>query len=418
MNGHVGNGWRHHPSDTAGTAGLTRSRERLALIARVGQIITSRLELDGLLQAAADAIHEMLRYPNVDIPLLDPLDPKTLVVAVRGGHYKRLIRQVDRLPLSRGVMGAAVRQKRPQLVNDVARDRRYVSPPGVTGIRAELAVPIRLGQEILGVLNVESERPFDDEDVSSLQWIAGYLAAAVRNARLHESAQRRAAREERHRLARDLHDSVVQQLFSASLLARSLAASAAPRALGRPLQRVMDLTGNALAEMRLLMADLSSAESADASSAGAGADRVRESGLPAALERYAADLSGQRLRIVVQAGEYQRQPLETERALYRIAQEAINNVVKHARARTVRLTLDSRSVLRLEVRDDGIGGGGRAAGGRSTANRRTGHGLISMRSRAESLGGRLWVHSRHGRGTTVKVTLPLPDLTRARSYAS
>ena len=85
---------------------------RFALIARVARIVTSGLELEAVLQNAADAIHELLRYPNVDIPLVDRDDPGVLVVRARGGLYKRLIRHEDRLSVREGIMGSAVRERR------------------------------------------------------------------------------------------------------------------------------------------------------------------------------------------------------------------------------------------------------------------------------------------------------------------
>src|SRR5262249_34495928 len=142
---------------------------RLALIARIGRIITSGLELNELLQTAADAIHDLLGYPNIAIPLLDPGDPQTLCIRTVGGHYRELVHTQYRLSISCGIMGAAVRERRVQLVNDVQADPRYVPTPGCVGIRAELAVPILLGEQVLGVLNAESSEPFNDEDAMSLQ---------------------------------------------------------------------------------------------------------------------------------------------------------------------------------------------------------------------------------------------------------
>ena len=166
-----------------------RRGERLRTLARIGSIITAGLEPEELLQRTADAIHERLGYPNVAIPLLDPQDPGTLVIGVLGGHYRHHIEPGMRQPVTQGIMGAAVRERRTQLVNDVAADPRYIRPPGAAGIRAELAVPILLGEETLGVLNVESGSPFDEEDQTALGVVADHLAVALRNARLFGQAQ-------------------------------------------------------------------------------------------------------------------------------------------------------------------------------------------------------------------------------------
>src|SRR6188508_434638 len=136
--------------------------ERLRLLARVGQIMASDLALYDMLQKTADALHELLGFDNVDLPLLDEQDPSTLVIRVRGGSYKREIRHEDRIAVSRGVMGAAIRERRTQRVDDIASDPRYVQPPSGLTMRAELAVPILHAGLPLGVVNVEGPEPFSD----------------------------------------------------------------------------------------------------------------------------------------------------------------------------------------------------------------------------------------------------------------
>jgi signal transduction histidine kinase len=392
--------------------------ERLALIARIGQIATSGLDLDELLQRAADAIHELLDYPNVDIPLIDTADPQTLVIRARGGSYKHRITWEDRLPISTGIMGAAVRERRLQLVNDVRADPRYVTPPaGDVRSRAELAVPILLGDQALGVLNVESDRTFDQEDAASLQIVADSLAVAVRNARLFESAQRVAVLEERQRLSRDLHDSVTQHLFSLTLLSQSLAPTwRRSLAEGEQLtQRVLELTRAGLAEMRALLAELRPSEPVPelerAEMALSGLASLRRDGLAVALQRHAAHLAGLGPPVAMDVDPRVELPFERAEVLYRIAQEALNNAVKHARARrvTVRLRADAENA-RLEVSDDGVGFTVPSA--LDPALRATGMGglgLVGMRERAESIGARLRLRSAPGEGTTIEVVVPIEE---------
>jgi signal transduction histidine kinase len=386
-----------------------RRTERLALIARIGHIITADLTLDDLLERAAEAIHELLGYPNVDIPLVHPRDPDTLVVRARGGAYKRHIAGEDRLPTTQGIMGAAVRERRVQLVNDVSRDPRYVRPTGAVEVKSELAVPIVLGEHVLGVLNVESDRPFDQEDATSLQIIADHLAVAIRNARLFESAQTLAVLEERERLSRDLHDSVTQMLFSVTLVAQSLIpAWRQDRAEGEArAQRLLTLSRLALAEMRALIADLRLDVPAHDSLQGVapvGLSRVRREGLPAALRGYAEEISDGTLEVVLELEGYRPQPFEREEALFRIGQEALNNVVKHAQARRVAIGLrQDREGIHLRVKDDGCGFDPSALGGPGAAG---GLGLVGMHERARALKGELRFESAPGAGAAVTVTVP------------
>ncbi|MBC8139607.1 MAG: GAF domain-containing protein [Fibrella sp.] len=166
-----------------------RRTERFALIARIGSIITANLRLDDLIQNTADAIHELLGYPNVAIPLIDSTDPDLMVLRHFGGQYKEFMRGEYRLPLSSGLMGAAARARQTILVNDVSADPRHMPTPGAVGINAELVVPILLSDQIFGVLNVESGSSFSEEDAAILRIVADQLAVAIENARLFKGKQ-------------------------------------------------------------------------------------------------------------------------------------------------------------------------------------------------------------------------------------
>jgi two-component system NarL family sensor kinase len=236
-----------------------REIDRLRLIARIAAGMHEEHSLDELLQGTADAIHEMLGFPNVDIPMLDPQDPFTLIVSIRGGHYKRAIRHVDRIPLGRGIMGSAVRARRTELVNDVRSDPRYVCPPGVEPAVAELAVPIRVAGEVVGVVNIESHQPFDEADRLSIESVADFLGIAIRNLRLIPAAREAAVLTERTRLARELHDNVTQILSSMSLLTQSIGSAwqRDPAEGQRRVARLAELAQTAFVEMRMLLRELS-----------------------------------------------------------------------------------------------------------------------------------------------------------------
>jgi len=170
-----------------------RRSEQLTLIARIGRSLTADLPLSELLQSAADSIHELLVYPNVAIALIDPADPTTMVLRTFGGAYRTMVGGEHHLPISAGIMGEAARTRQTQLVNDVASDPRYILPPGAVGIRAELAVPMVSGDQVLGVLNLESGDPFSEDDATTIQIVADQLTAAI-NARLFEGERQRTAR--------------------------------------------------------------------------------------------------------------------------------------------------------------------------------------------------------------------------------
>jgi signal transduction histidine kinase len=402
----IANAWRYEDE--------RQRADRMALVARVARLVTADLRLDELLQRAADAIHELLGFPNLAIPLIDPEQPGMLVLSVKGGHYKQRIPGEYRIPITSGLMGEAARTRRTILVNDVTADPRYLPTPGGTPARAELAAPILLGDRVLGVVNVERDEPFSDEDAAIVGIIADQLAVAIENARLYASAQQVAVLEERQRLARELHDAVTQHLSSLTLMAQTLGpAYSRDREEGESrARRVVELSQVALDEMRVLLAELRprardrTSPEAEAP-AGSARARLRHHGLAEALALLAGDVSCDALPVDADLTRYVPRPLAEEEALYRIAQEALSNVVKHAGATYVQLQLatSGRNTV-LTITDDGRGF--------TTSVERTGEhavqmgglGLLTMRERAAALGATIRIDSETGQGTTIEVVVP------------
>lgn len=381
---------------------------RFALIARVTATVGLIDDLDMMLQSVADTVHETLGFANVDIPLIDPAQPGVLVIRIRGGDYKRRIRHEDRMPITLGIMGAAAREKATQLVNDVRNDPRYVTPPGVAPPRAELAIPIQLRGQLLGVLNVESEQRFDALDVTSLEIIASHVAVAIQNIQLAARSREAAILGERQRLARELHDNVTQILSSMSLLSQSLpqAWRRDPIEGERRAQRVHELAQAGFAELRALLRELTPPEVhhdtiSKSSLALVGFERLRDEGLPSALEPMLKRMLPDSVQLVLHFEDYAQQDLAHEEALYRVCQEAISNVIKHAEAQRVDVTTQiTHRLLMLSICDDGEG---------IPSARRKGLGLTSMRERLEGLGGVLRILPRAPRGTVIECALPRKD---------
>jgi signal transduction histidine kinase len=384
-----------------------RRAARFALIARVTAALGASSDVDQVLQRVADAVHELLGFANVDIPLLDPEDPSVLVIRIRGGQYKQRIQHEDRIPVTRGIMGAAVREGSSQCVNDVRSDPRYITPPGVTPPQAELAIPIVLAGEVLGVLNVESGQPFDALDVASLEIVASHLAVAIENARLVAGARDVAILAERQRLARELHDNVTQILSSINLITQSLpqALRKNPQEAERRAQRLHELAQTGFAELRALLRELTPPEQPQrptisrSGRAFLGMERLREGGLPAAITPLVQRMVPESIRLVLNIGAYSLQQLDHEEALFRVCQEAVSNAVRHAHATrlTIGLKLGERA-LTLSVLDNGRGLG---------PERRDGLGLRHMRERIEQLGGVFRIVPASPRGTLIEAALPL-----------
>jgi signal transduction histidine kinase len=369
-----------------------RRTARMAAINRIGRLITSSLNLDDIFQTAVEAIAEQLHFAHVAIDVVDPDNPEMLLLLAQAGTTAARVPAGYRQSIGTGILGAAAHARQRVLVNDVASDPRYLAALATSAIRAELAVPIVISDRLLGMLNIESEQPISDEDAAGVTIIADQLAVAIENARLAERGRQLAVLEERRRLARELHDSVTQSLFSMSLLAQALPDlwdidQGEARA---GLSQIRDLTRGALAEMRALLFELRPAALGDQGLAHALREHLaafeRQSGIPA----------------VVEAAEDTALPEPVGQAFFRIAQEALANVARHAQASCVRLALRGRMPVRLVIADDGQGFEPERVG--------EGHfGLISMRERAAQVSARLHVRSRAGAGTEIAVEWPDPD---------
>jgi len=383
--------------------------ERMALIARVSRLVSLQMEPTELVATAAQVIHEQLGYPNVVIPLLEQDE---LVYRAHAGAYREVFRDEYRLHISKGIAGAAARTRLVQISNDVTQDPRYVPPPRPIDVCSELSVPLVLGHEVFGVINIEASRPFEDEDVSSIQVIADHLAVAIKNAGLFDESREAAVMRERARLARDLHDSVTQVLSSISMISQSLVSAWQRDAKEgeRRAHRLEELARLAFTEMRALLRELRPVadESAVAPAALGSRNELASYGLRRALQRLLAVLAPEHPRVTLDFAGYRFQALEHEEALYRICQEAIANALRHSGAENlfIRAHALETGFVRVEVQDDGRGFDVSRV---PPEHAYGGLGSQTMCERAEALGGTTTVDSAPGQGTRVVIELPRDD---------
>jgi PAS domain S-box-containing protein len=265
------------------------------------------------------------------------------------------------------------------LVSEVAWDTAYIVPL------------ISRGRSLgaLKLLYLPDQEPGEEEKVF-LEAVADQTAVAVENARLFSEARGKAALEERQHLARELHDSVSQALYGIALGAKTATTllEQNPERAADPLEYILSLAQAGLAEMRALIFELRP-------------ESLEKEGLVAALEKRAAALrTRHELRVEAILCEEPEASLEVKEALYRIAQEALHNIIKHAGAKKVEITMECDSgSISLEISDDG--------GGFEATDDFPGHlGLRSMRERAERLGGTLKVEAAPGKGTRICACIP------------
>jgi signal transduction histidine kinase len=273
-------------------------------------------------------------------------------------------------------------------------------------VQSHLLVPLKRQEEVIGALSlvlVSGDRHFDLDDLTMAEELGRRAAMAIDNARLYrevqealEQAEKVAALEERQRLARELHDSVTQSLFSLSLLAeagRRQIHTATTDQLEGQLKRLRDIAHQSLKEMRLLVYELRQHELEQEGLAGAIKMRLNS------VEKRA----GIETKLVVE-GESGALSSKLEENLYRIAMEALNNSLKHSNANVVIVKLRvGEKLVELEINDNGKGFD------LAILKENGGLGITSMRERVAQLGGSFDLASVPRRGTAIKIRIDRPE---------
>jgi len=299
------------------------------------------------------------------------------------------------LPIVGSLTGEVIRTGEAQVSLDPPSDVRLNQDMVSSGNwRAVIEAPLRSKERVLGVLVVATSESvaFDEQHMRLLTLLANQAGLVLENARLHAKAREVAVLEERNRLARELHDSVTQVLFGLSLNLETAAGQLErkPEKAAQLVSRSQEMATEALADMRSLIFELRPAA-------------LQEKGLAMALANH-VNLFRRRQGVEVSLtleGEDRLAP-DAEFCLYRIAQEALNNVVKHAKARQVQVFYSTHDGwASLKVLDDGIGFDLAGEAGPQS------FGMLGMQERVAALDGTLTVSSSPGSGTCVEAKIPV-----------
>jgi PAS domain S-box-containing protein len=375
--------------------------QTLTALLDVSRSVASTLELAPVLRLILDHLQSLVGYTGASVLSLDK--GQVTVLDYRGPTPRRQVVREAYEPEQRVIFKQIAETRVAVILDDVYGDSalaatirerfgqriRAVYPY----MRSWMSIPLVVKDSVIGLISLQSSEPgfYTERSARIASAIAAMAAIALENARLYEQAQDRAAIDERQRLARELHDSVSQALYGIALGTRTARAllDRDPAQASEPLDYVLALTDTAMGEMRALILELRP-------------ESLERDGLTSALHKL-AEATQHRYRLTVQAHVCAEPAisLEAKQALYRIAQEALHNAVKHARATTLDLTLETTDdAVILTVADDGVGfdPGGSFPG----------HlGLRSMRERITRLGGELSITSAPGQGTTVRAALPI-----------
>ena len=424
------------PDQPCGPGGL----DELYRVSQVVLSVTRQMSVREVLQVIVRSARSLVgaRYAALGVPDAHGSFAEFVV----DGISDRQWRAIGPLPRQHGMLGVLLREARPERLADIRADPRFEGgwPSAHPDLSGFLGVPVKDGGQVLAIIFAANKvtqeaghtsgtgetsgtgwvrgaggasgtseasddggaveaggvhvpddhtAQFTARDEELLSLFAAHAAIALTNARLSERSRELSVLEERSRLARDLHDAVSQKLFSLRARARAAAVLTGrdPARAAAEMQAVAQLGAEAHAELRAVIDGLAPPE-------------LGEAGLAESLRRYAV-LAGRAHGVEVGFRAIELPPLDEqqEAALYRVAQEALHNALRHAGAGriTVALSRSPRRVI-LEVADDGNGFAPGAP---------EGLGFASMRGRAEAAGGTLTIRSAPGAGTTIRLAVPL-----------
>jgi signal transduction histidine kinase len=367
-----------------------RTRE-LATLNAIAAKVSHSLDLQEILDSALGQVLAATEMDAGEAYRLDE-ESQSLVLIAQRGLGEEPAGCEGRISLADSLAGQAAEAGQPLIWRPGAPGSG--TPQDLTGrasLQVVVSVPLIAQGRTVGALNLGShaQHRIPEEEMSLLAAIGQQIGVAVENAKLYEQAQQLAIMKERNRLARDLHDSVTQALYGIALYAEAASRQLGSGEVRTTAEHLLDIRATAqesLREMRLLVFELRP-------------PMLKDEGLAAAIQ---ARLEAVEARAGMQTefsvdGDGQLGS-EIEEGLYRIAQEALNNALRHAQAASVAVRLaKDQHIARLEVTDDGIGF-------EPTAVREGGgFGLRTMAERATRLGGTMTVESSPGQGTRITV---------------
>jgi len=388
-------------------------RELLAL-SRVSAAVSGLRNLDAVLNVALDSVLQIVNGTIGGILLIDERTGTLSYRVYRGLSYQYA--QDMRLKIGEGIAGRVAQSGKSVLLEDISSDQSAASPDLVTmeGLKAFISVPLRAKDTVLGVLNVASRLPrhFTKGDMHLLHAIGDQVGVAIEEAELYDRLRKerqnyqRLARqlfmaneEERARVARELHDETSQSLTGLSLNMQALLSIAKNSDFGdaafkAKLEKAYNITLQLGSEINKIMKSLRPTA-------------LDSLGLGPAVHQYAENrLQAVGINVSLkQTGMEQRLPKEVEFALYRIAQGAISNIAWHSKAKNALINLRQTSdEFLMEIEDDGMGFD--ASKPIQVDENTHGRGLLSMKERANLLGGTCDIQSQPGKGTKITVKMP------------
>jgi signal transduction histidine kinase len=384
------------------TKELNQRAGQLSTINEISRKISSIINLDELLPFVANLLRQTFKYDNVNIFLFEPNSGTLILKEICLSGYDGVIPLEVPLEMGEeGIVAWVANTGEPLLANDVTKEPKYQFVRELSDTKSELAVPVKIGDKILGVLDMESNEldAFSAADLSTAETLADQLAIAIENARLYSQTGQIAVMEERNRISREIHDTLAQGftgiILQLEAAEQALEAKNIDSVLSH-MNRARSLARGSLSEARRSVWNLRP-------------EALEKLKLPDAIRQEIVKFS-QSSTVKASfsvSGEDHDLSTDVETALLRICQEGLTNVRKHAKASEVRVNLNfDKSDVILTISDNGRGL--EASKTPATGDKKySGFGLISMRERAKNAGGVFEVESEPGKGTAIQVKIPV-----------
>lgn len=377
---------------------LTERIEETKVLYEVGRTLISTLDHDQVLHQILKVVQESFGYSRCGILLIDEDRGELYLKAAQGVGLRE--HQDFRLKVGQeGITGWVAATGEVLNVPDVRKEPRYVRGPTIQPA-SELALPLKIGSQVIGVLDVQSNKTgaFGERDIRILSSFADQAAIAIENARLYDRTREMGVMAERNRLAREIHDVLAQDLAGTVVqleAADNLLDKGQIQKSQEVLRKAMEQARVSLQEARRSIIGLRAAplESLPLSEAVAGE-----------IKLFAQE-TGIRVSFSFGGSDDALSP-DIATALYRILKEGLNNIRRHAGAHEVdvRLEVDARTCS-LSIQDDGTGFDPSQTEHLRSSGKH--YGLIGMRERARLLGGSMSIESGVSTGTRVTITVPL-----------
>jgi signal transduction histidine kinase len=364
--------------------------------------ISSVLDVEQVLQLIVDGVRQLLAAQYAALGIVD--DEGLITQFITSGISAEQRRAIGDLPRGHGLLGLIIRENRSYRIRSIAsHPESYGFPPNHPPMDSFLGVPVTVKGEVIGRLyltNKQDAPEFSAYDQALGETFALHAGIAIENARLHEQVKRLAVVDERDRISRDLHDSVIQSIYGVTLSLDDVPelVGAAPAEARQRVDHAIDALHGVIRDIRSFIFGLG--------------PPLRDSGsLVDGLRALADELHRNTTTQIELVGEEpDGMPVELVAEMLVIAREALANVARHSQATHASLQLAAPDEsIRLEIADDGCGLKPNADIGRSH------HGLANMRARAEALGGTFDIHSGPGAGTRIIVVIPRTGTQRGAS---